>query len=62
MEREGGREGEKEKMPSLKWLRQGPQHNNKAQTILLRNADEVYCVPLPPVHPPWLCLASSLKL
>lgn len=53
-------------MPSLKWLRQGPQHNNKAQTILLQNADEVYCVPLPSVHslfhPPLLCFSLSLKL
>lgn len=59
MERE--REGEKE-MPSLKWLRQGPQHNNKAQTILLWNADEVYCVPLPLVSPLWLGFPLSLKL
>lgn len=45
-------------MRSLKWLRQGPQQNNKAQTTLLQNADEVYCLPLPPVHS--LCLFDSL--
>lgn len=54
--------GREREMPSLKWLRQGPQHNNKAQTILSWNADEVYCVPLPLASPVRLSFSLSLKL